>query len=233
MIGRLLRLPHVSFTFLFVISCPPIIRMVNTCMKNCGKQVSYAGNTCGTCKNACGKENCNISYCYSSNLCINKCGSKVSSKGNMCLPCAEAHGLSSGNITGQKKANDTAYRGIRRDAAIAAVAKYESLHSNVDNSSRAQANAVAVVTTNFTAKLAAIQAKNPGHDVTASIFVASEGAGHLVLHEGRVSSLQQSSSPGSIVKLENRDRATYWRNFDPNERKFIGLDAVDIYDAAT
>ena len=76
----------------------------------------------------------------------------------------------------------------KRDAATAAAAVYESLHSNVDNSSRAQGNAVAVATTNFTVKLAAIQAKNPGHDVTASIFVASEGRGHLVLREGRESS---------------------------------------------
>ena len=73
--------------------------------------------------------------------------------------------------------------GNRRDATNAAVAVYESLHSNVDKSSRAQANAVAAATTNFTVRLAAIQAKNPGHDVTASIFVASEGCGHLILHE--------------------------------------------------
>ncbi len=104
----------------------------------------------------------------------------------------------------------------------------ERLHSNVDNSSRAQANAVAVPTTNFTVKRAAIQAKNPGHDVTTSIFVASKGRGHLVLHEGRESSFG-SKKQGSIVKLEtNRDGATYWRNLDPNEHKTIGLDAVDI-----
>jgi hypothetical protein len=103
----------------------------------------------------------------------------------------------------------------------------ERLHSNVDNSSRAQANAVAVPTTNFTVKRAAIQAKNPGHDVTTSIFVASKGCGHLVLHEGRESSFG-SKKQGSIVKLENRDGATYWRNLDPNEHKTIGMDAVDI-----
>jgi len=122
--------------------------------------------------------------------------------------------------------------GNRRDATNAAVAVYESLHSNVDKSSRAQANAVAAATTNFTVRLAAIQAKNPGHDVTASIFVASEGADHLVLHEERVSSLV-SKTQGSIVKLENRDGVTYWRNLDPNERKSIGPDAVDIYDATS
>ena len=69
------------------------------------------------------------------------------------------------------------------DASIVALAEYESLHSNVDNSSRAQAKALAVATTNLIVMLAAIQAKNPGHDITASIFVASEGRGHLVLHE--------------------------------------------------
>ena len=45
------------------------------------------------------------------------------------------------------------------DASIVALAEYESLHSNVDNSSRAQAKALAVATTNLTVKLAAIQAK--------------------------------------------------------------------------
>ena len=30
-----------------------------------------------------------------------------------------------------------------------------------------------------------------------------------------------------------RDGATYWRNLDPNERKTIGPDAVDIYDATS
>ena len=118
---------------------------------------------------------------------------------------------------------------MRRDAATAAAAEYESLHSNVDNSSRAQAKALAVATTNLIVMLAAIQAKNPGHDVTASIFVASEGAGHLVLHKGRESSLfRMQKGNSSIVKLENRDGATYWRNLDPNEHKTIGLDAVDI-----
>ena len=37
----------------------------------------------------------------------------------------------------------------------------------------------------------------------------------------------------SFVKLENCDGATYWRTLDPNERKTIGLDSVDIYDATT
>jgi hypothetical protein len=37
----------------------------------------------------------------------------------------------------------------------------------------------------------------------------------------------------SIVKVENRDRATYWRNINPNERKTIGPEAVDIYDATS
>ena len=101
----------------------------------------------------------------------------------MCLPCAEAQGLSSGDISGKMKASNKLYKGIRRDAATAAAAEYESVHSNVNNSSRAQANALAVAITNLTVKLAAINAKNPGHDVTASIFVASEGCGHLVLHE--------------------------------------------------
>jgi hypothetical protein len=91
-----------------------------------------------------------------------------------------------------------------------------------------------VATTSLTVKLATIQAKNSGHDVTASIFVASEGRGHLVLHEGRESSLFcMQKGKISIVKLKNRDGATYWRNLDPNERKFIGPDAVDIYDATT
>jgi len=150
----------------------------------------------------------------------------------MCLPCAEAQGLSSGDITGKKKANNKAYDGIRRDATIAAATEYESLHSNVDNSSRAQVNALAVAITNLTVELAAIKAKKLGYDVTASIFVASKGRGHLVLHEGRESSFG-SKKQGSIVKLDHHDGATYWRNLDPNERKFIGPDAVDIYDATT
>jgi hypothetical protein len=37
----------------------------------------------------------------------------------------------------------------------------------------------------------------------------------------------------SIVKVENRDRATYWRNIKPNEHKTIGPEAIDIYDATT
>ncbi len=37
----------------------------------------------------------------------------------------------------------------------------------------------------------------------------------------------------SIVKVENRDRATYWRNINPNERKTIGPEAIDIYDATS
>ena len=73
----------------------------------------------------------------------------------MCLPCTESQELSGGNITKKSKAK----KGIRRDAVIAAAAKYKSLYSNVDSSCRAQAKALAVVTTNFTFKLAAIQAK--------------------------------------------------------------------------
>jgi hypothetical protein len=65
------------------------------------------------------------------------------------------------------------------------------------------------VKTNLTVKLAAVQAKNPGHVVTASVFVASKGRGHLVLHEGRESSLKQGNRQGCIVKLENHDGATY------------------------
>jgi hypothetical protein len=150
----------------------------------------------------------------------------------MCLPCLKSKGLSSGDITGQTKANNKKYLGPKRDAATAAAAKYESVHSNVNISSRAQANAVAAAITNLTVKLSAIKAKNPGHDITASIFVASEGAGHLVLHKGR-ESLLVSKAQGSIVKLENCDGATYWRNLNPNERKFIGRDAIDIYDATS
>ena len=101
----------------------------------------------------------------------------------MCLPCAEAQGLSSGDISGKMKASNKLYKGIRRDADTAA-AEYKGVHSNVDNSSRAQANALAVAITNLTVELVDIQAKNPGRDITASIFVASEGHGPLVLHEG-------------------------------------------------
>jgi hypothetical protein len=93
----------------------------------------------------------------------------------MCLPCAEAQGLSSGDITGKKKANNKAYDGIRRDATIAAATEYESLHSNVDNSSRAQANALAVAITNLTVELAAIKAKKLGYDVTTRSFGSSRG----------------------------------------------------------
>ena len=221
-----------SFTFLFVISCPPIIRMVNTCITNCDRRVSYSGNTCSTCNKASGTENCNIINRQSPILCINECGSKVSCKGNMCLPCAKAQGLSSGDITGQKKIISTQ----KSDAIKAAAAEYESLHSNVDNSSKAQAKAVAVATTSLTVKLAAIQTKNPGRHVSTSIFVASEGGGHLVVHEGRKSTLYQLSSglrTGSIVKLENHDGVTYWNCLDKNERKTIGPDAVDIYDATS
>ena len=204
----------------------------NNCIKNCDRQVSHKGNTCGTCMEASGKENCNSGNHNSGQPCINKCGKRVAYKGNMCFTCTEAQGLSSGDITGKLKVYTKAYKGNRRDATNAAAAVYESLHSNVDKSSKAQANAVAVATANFTVKLAAIQAKNPGHDVTASIFVASEGADHLVLHKGRVSSLV-SKTQGSFVKFENRDRVTYWRNLDPNERNTIGPDAVDIYDATS
>ena len=131
-----------------------------------------------------------------------------------------------------KSPENQKYTREKRDAAIAAGAEYESLHSNVDNSSRAKANALALAITNLTVEIAAINAKNPGHDITASIFVASEGRGHLVLHEGRGLSFG-SKKQGSIVKLEHHDGATYWRILDPNERKFIGPDAVDIYDATT
>ena len=131
-----------------------------------------------------------------------------------------------------KSPENQKYTREKRDAAIAAGAEYESLHSNVENSSRAKANALALAITNLTVEIAAINAKNPGHDITASIFVASEGRGHLVLHEGRGLSFG-SKKQGSIVKLEHHDGATYWRILDPNERKFIGPDAVDIYDATT
>jgi hypothetical protein len=110
----------------------------------------------------------------------------------MCTPCAKAKGLSSGDITGKMKANNKLHKGISRHAATAAAAEYKSLHSNVDNSSSALMKALAVAKTNLTVKLAAIQAKNPGRVVMASIFVASEGRGHLVLREGRESSLQQN-----------------------------------------
>ena len=48
--------------------------MVNKCI--------HAGNTCGTCKKASGKENCSSNR-NSGNRCINKCGSSVGCKGNM------------------------------------------------------------------------------------------------------------------------------------------------------
>ncbi len=68
----------------------------------------------------------------------------------MCLPCTESQELPNGDITGKLKANS----GIRRDAANATAAKYKRLYSNVDNSIRAHAKALAVAV-----KLAAIQAK--------------------------------------------------------------------------
>jgi hypothetical protein len=48
-------------------------------------------------------------------------------------------------------------------------------------------------------------------------------------------SLQSSivKRKSSLVKLENHDGATYWRNLDPDERMTIGPEAVDIYDATT
>ena len=104
--------------------------------------------------------------------------------GNMFLPCAEAQELPNGNITGKLK---TPSNGIRRDAATAAAAEYERLYSNVDNSIRAHVKALVVEKNNLTVKLAAIQAKNPGHYIRASIFVASKGRGQLVLHEGKES----------------------------------------------
>ena len=112
--------------------------------------VSHVGNTCGACKKASGLENCNSSNRKSGNLCINECVSFVNSKGNMCLPCAKSKGLSSGDITGQSKANNKKYLGPKRDAATAAAAEYESVHSNVDISSRSQANALAAAITNLT-----------------------------------------------------------------------------------
>ena len=43
--------------------------------------------------------------------------------------------------------------------------------------------------------------------------------------------VKQGNRQGCIVKLENHDGATYWRNLDHNERTFIGPDAFDIYNA--
>ena len=82
---------------------------------------------------------------------------------------------------------------IRSDTAIAAVAKYERLNTDVDNSIGAQVKAVAVVKSKFADSLSAIQTGNPERIITASIFVASEGGrgGHLVHHEGRESSLHK------------------------------------------
>ena len=205
----------------------------NKCIKNCGRQVSHAGNTCGTFNKASGTENCNSSNRSSSSLCINECGSRVSYKGNMCLTCAEAQGLSSGDVTGQSKARNA----IKRDANDAAVAKYERLYSDVDNSIGAQAKAVAVAKSDLADKLSVIKKDIPERIITASIFFASEGRGHFVIHEGRESSLSNVSGKveckKSIVKLVDRDGVSYWRNLDPNERKTIGPDAVDIYDATT
>ena len=99
----------------------------------------------------------------------------------MCLPCAESQELPNGDITGKLKANNE----IRRDAATAAAAKYERLYSNVDNSIRAHVKALAVAKPISQSSLLPSTRKNPEHDITASIFVASKGRGHLVLHEGR------------------------------------------------
>ena len=109
--------------------------------------------------------------------------------GDVCLTCAEAQGLLSGDITGKNKAQDA----IKRDADNAAVAEYERLHADVDNSIGAQAKAVAVAKSDLADKLSVIKKDNSERIITASIFVASEGRGHSVIHEGRESSLSQLS----------------------------------------
>ena len=116
------------------------------------------------------------------------CGSRVAYKGNVCLTCAVAQGLSSGDITGQTKAHNV----IRSDTVTAAVAEYERLHADVDNSIGAQTKAVAVAKSDFADKLSVIQANYPERIIMASIFVASEGGGggHYFYHEGRESSLK-------------------------------------------
>ena len=117
------------------------------------------------------------------------------------------------------------------------MAKYERLNTDVDNSIGAQVKAVAVVKSKFADLLSAIQTGNPERIITASIFVASEGRGHSVIHEGRESSLSQISGKDnrkqSIVKLVDRDGVTYWRNLNGNERRYIGNDATCLYDAKT
>ena len=117
------------------------------------------------------------------------------------------------------------------------MAEYERLHADVDNSIGAQAKAVAVAKSEFTDLLSAIQTGNPERIIMASIFVASEGRGHSVIHEGRESSLSQLRGKvdrkNSIVKLVDHDGVTYWRNLDSKERMYIGPDAVDIDDATT
>jgi hypothetical protein len=147
----------------------------------------------------------------------------------------EAQGLLSGNITGKNKAQDAIKR-VADNAAVA-VAKYERLHADVDNSIGAQAKAVGVAKSDLADKLSVIKKDNPERNITASIFVASEGRGHSVIHEGRESSLSQISGKDnrkqSIVKLVDRDGVTYWRNLNGNERRYIGNDATCLYDAKT
>jgi hypothetical protein len=223
---------------------PPIIRMAgkgNKCIKNCGRRVSHVGNTCGTCIKAGGKEN--ISNRQTITLCISGCGSIVGCKGNMCLNCwlqgdyvpslRRGRRIVEWRHHRTKEEKQHSLRWKKRETFNAVAAEYESLHSNVDNSSRAQVNAVDVAKSKFTNLLSAIQTQNPERIITTSIFVASEGRCHLVLHEGRQSSLKQGSSTPSIVKLEICDGGTYWRSLNPNERKTIGPDVVDIYDATT
>ena len=140
---------------------------------------------------ASGTENCNINIVNrpSGYYCGIDCGTRVAYNGDVCLTCAEAQGLLSGDITGKNKAQDA----IKRDADNAAVAEYERLHADVDNSIGAQAKAVAVAKSDLADKLSVIKKDNSERIITASIFVASEGRGHSVIHEGRESSLSQLS----------------------------------------
>ena len=83
----------------FVTSYPPLLRMPYKCINKCGKHVSQAGNTCGTCMKATkaammasGTENCNISIVNrpSRYNCGINCGTRVAYNGDVCLTCAEA-----------------------------------------------------------------------------------------------------------------------------------------------
>ena len=217
----------------FVTSYTPLLRMPSKCINKCGKQVNQAGNTCGTCMKAMkaammasGTENCNINIVNrpSGYYCSNDCGSRKAYKSDVCLTCAKAQGLLSGDISGKTKA----FNAIRRDTDIAAVAEYKRLHADVDNSIGAQAKAVAVAKSEFADLISAIQTGNPERIIMASIFVASKGCGHSVIHEGRESSLSQLRGKvdrkNSIVKLVDRDGVTYWRNLDSKERMCIGCD---------